>query len=519
VPPPSSFWCRFVFLSALLAPSPAYATQVIARTGDYAVGLSGATYYFFDPLAFTEAGALLFGSQSRGLEGAADGLWQWTPTGGIEPIVLGGDHTPYGLLRRAVANEAGDFAFEGRRRGPPPECDGQLMIRATADALWLAKAGTPPIAVWTTGDVAPGAPDSLRFLGEENPYSSHLRLSVDTLVFAATLAPDVCPDPPPIERSALFHRDAEGVVRLVALEDALAPDAPDGARFAFFFSDDISIHSSGRIVFAASLLRREDFAWFTASAIYRYDPIDGLVPIAIGPWNDYYNGGVVYSGAGFGSPSIDVDGTVYFSKRRWENLNTVESEVIAARPSEALERLIGLGDPVPGMETSTIAEVVSPAVANGAGDIALVARINDEVDWAILEIEADGTVRTRLRDKDAAPSSDGGWFGYPRPYILRYGADGSLVVGATVKRSPFGEEQSLYRLERDGPPQRLAFPGYQAVIDPSGSTAAGAEWVESGLHKLSVAPVPEPATLALAIAALGSLTALALTTAPKSPPA
>jgi len=512
---------RLALLAALLVPPTGDAAQEVARTGDPAVGLSGETYYSFDPLGFTEAGALLFGSQSQLLPGAADGIWQWTDAGGIEPILLGGDDTPYGLLKHAVANENGDFAFEGVRLAPPQEC-GETSTANSTDALWRANAGEAPIEVWRSGDLVPGAPGSLRFLNAGTPlqYMGPLRMSSsDVLVFGAILGLDECVFPSPVQRSAIFHHDAAGVLRLAALADEPAPGATDDGRFSAFGWQSRSLHASGRFVFGAGLRK---FGGLIASGIYRYDPVEGLVPIAIGEWGDSY------SRTHFSAPSIDTDGTVYFRRIRSEGFLTLEWEILAQTQSEALETRIASGDVLPDPQESIVASFPDPSEArlNGAGDLATAVFLDENLeptrDWAIVEVAADGALTVRLREGDVAPDSGGGVF-VARPSILRFGYDGMLLIIGTVTTSPFGTEYGTFLLRREGSAQRIGYPPPSSatiVFDPSGSTAAVVEGDGSGdAYMLSVAAVPEPATLALALTALATLVATAITTSRRSPPA
>jgi hypothetical protein len=497
-----------------LTPPAALARQQVARTGDLAVGTPGKSYGRLEALGFTAGGALLFGVHDDGVTGAADGIWRWTSEGGAQPILLGGDDTSYGSLVRAVVNGDGDFAYEGTRPGPPEACAGMPLAEGPTDALWLANAEAAPVQIWRTGDAAPDAPDGLHFLRVDHtlPYDGAPRLSSSgVLVFGAVLTTDVCAYLP-IERSAIFQRDAAGVVHLVAAEGAPAPGATDGGRFETFFWERGSLHESGRFVFRATL---ENDGGQVAGAIYRYDALEGLAPVAIGPWEDP----LVHTGTGYYGAQIGDDGTIYFNRNRVESfVETAWALVETSDGGATIDPLLAKGDILPDPEASIaggfsgIGLGTDGVALNGAGDVAFLLTLaaGSSSSWAIVEIDEAGALTVRLHGGDPAPDSgDIAIFG-DLPAILAYAGDGSLLIDANLARVPIDVQRALFLLRRDGSVQRFAnLPGTSGVVlDAAASTVAALEVItldEGYEQTLYVAAVPEPAASGLALAALLSV--------------
>ncbi len=434
-----------------------------ARGGDVAPGTTQTIQYLSDP-AIDAAGRTVFRSRLSLVPGTpyeGAGVHRFG-TMGLESLAVVGQEAAdfasghiFSWFSHPQVNDAGHIAFRGGLGTTIPH---------GVEAYWVGDPLEPQLALRT------GAEE----LGETRKYSvNSLRSTSDTadaaafngsgeLVFEAWLSREGLPLT--ILEHSIWRHDEDGAALLVRQED----NAPGtGKTFARFGTP--ALNDAGQIVFTAEMTNPNDYWRPEAGGVWMIDGdiLKNILPAAMpAPGMP----GVTLHSAG-GSPVINGQGEVTFAAYlQGDGVTHENDESLWRLKGDSLELIARQGDLIPGSDSRYLG--LGSFAINGAGQVAFMSSRQE--------------------------------FGNVSVQLLVQNSDGSLVeianTGSLLEVAP-GDFRTLTLIEFLG--GSGLEDGRRVGFNERGQVAFRADFADgsTGLFVSSLAAIPEPAGLALAVVA------------------
>ncbi|MEZ4278617.1 MAG: hypothetical protein R3F21_03230 [Myxococcota bacterium] len=437
LPVPNRLGIAGALILALLVASPA-AAQLEARAllGDVAPGTGGGTYSFFEHLATSSQGDVVFLASITG--GTASwGIFVETATES-RVIVLSGDAAPigvggsFGSLFEPAVNAAGDVAF------------GASIVGGSASAGLFRSSGGVITPVLLSGDPAPGpAGGTFNYIGTPPALND-----AGDIAFFSGLGGGAT-------RLAGLFRFSGGSLSSIVYRGDPSPAGLPGSLSILYSRP--AINQAGEVGYIASM--NDGGTSYGAILLHsggsnHVVAVTGDVPLG--------SGGGAYSGFETDRFAVTGTGSVVFAGRLSTTqtaIHVFEDEVGAAGSVRVLH-----GDPAPDTAGGTIFNPTRPA-ANAAGDLVFSSAVlGGSVPVGVFEDQA-GSLEAVALPGDPAPQTSGalanfnaypqiadngqiafiaavggtpgsGIFTVPEPGLALPIAIGALALAATGRRRP-----------------------------------------------------------------------------------
>lgn len=494
--------------------------QRIFREGDIAPGTNGAVFLHNSssrPRAgFTSAGvaALQYGTSS------GDGIWKYSPSGGLVPLALGGQLAP-----SLPGLKLGNFSIRGRVTSMSLAVGGNgysafhadLIDSATrqyaGSAVFRSDGGTDFEPIIATGDVFQDGTGRAFLTARQYFVSDGLDANADGAVALFASIESTAESEP---RDAIVVLDAEGSTRVVAEEGSAAPGLP-GVTFDQLGIVDLS--QNGDLAFTAMLSGEvtsptlsDRSIWLARNGqdptllIRQGTPVPGIDGATFSGFNVYGgnwllpDGSVVFEGfVGYGARGVWIagpDGNV-------EVVGTGKTILSNGDPFRVRRALGVSGSGSVYLVDSNLDNV---AVWNRNGGLqpfvdpqALVPHADDPYfNFDFLEVNEEGWV---VFSGIVAERSD------TAPRLKTAASESPLQWAGIWRMNPDGIVDSILLEEvesRRGPATALLSLQYARILDISGRGEVLLEGYEDGVFGMHYyGPIPEPTaihTLAMGIA-------------------